>query len=302
MTYNLSTLATRDKPFRVIQPTATIEGQLLRMYTPIIQGWRDSAALMMGMYAARDTDAIAQEDENKDKEIAALIALLFLRLYFTKVEKWHRAKWIANVKAATGVDATWLVAQPELAIAGYRSAPLSSQPTGLVSAARQAVAAARQSSAIGFANLTGNGRISELNGGLRAVIDNATSSALTQARSISQDARNRIQNSIAGGMRVNAPVGDVARDINEGLGKVRARAGRIAENELDNAVKAMTDARMAEAELDEAVWRHYTPRERARQHHLARQGNRYKVDDPVWQELYAPYCRCQRLPVLTVKK
>jgi SPP1 gp7 family putative phage head morphogenesis protein len=103
-------------------------------------------------------------------------------------------------------------------------------------------------------------------------------------------------------MRVNAPVEDVARDINESLGKVRARAGRIAENELDNAVKAMTDARMAEAELDEAVWRHYTPRERARPHHLARQGKRFSVDDPVWQELYAPYCRCQKRPVLTAKK
>lgn len=283
MAYNLSTLAKRNKEFRVITPSATMEGQLLRMYTPIIQGWRNGAALMMGMYAARDTDAIAQEDENKDKEIAALIALLLLRGYFTKVEAWHRAKWIANVKAATGVDATWLVAQPELAGVGFRAATVGTEQGGIMAAARAARTATTQ-------------------GGITTAINNATASALTQARSISQDARNRIQNAIAGGMRVNAPVEDVARDINEGLGKVRARAGRIAENELDNAVKAMTDARMAEAELDEAVWRHYTPKERARPTHLARQGMRLKADDPRWNELMLPFCRCQKRPVLTVKK
>lgn len=263
------------------------------MYTPIIQGWRNSAALMMGMYAARDTDAIAQEDENKDKEIAALIALLLLRLYFTKVETWHRAKWIANVKAATGVDATWLVAQPELARVGFRATTVGVEQGGIMMAARAARTATVQGGMFVAPRSVS---------GITEAINSATSSALTQARSISQDARNRIQNAIAGGMRVNAPVEDVARDINEGLGKVRARAGRIAENELDNAVKAMTDARMAEAELDDAVWRHYTPKERARPTHLARQGMRLKVDDPRWNELMLPFCRCQKRPVLTIKK
>lgn len=247
MAYDLNTLATRSRPFRVIKPSATLEGELLRIYTPILTRWRTTASTMLALYATSNGDPVTEAD-NSDKEIAIFLALMALRFtdLFGRVETWHRTKWIANVKAATEVDATWM------------TMPLSDTT-------KQSV-----------------------------------SSALVQARSLSDEARNRIVNAVVAGQRTGASAEDVARDINKGLALGRKRAGRIAENELDNVVKALTDARMAEAGITQAVWRHFTPRERARPHHLAREGNRYASDDPVWSELFAPYCRCQKRPVLSV--
>jgi len=244
MPYSLPSLATRNKPFRVIKPSATLEADLLRIYTPILTRWRTTASTMLALYASGG-DPVTEAD-NSDKEIAIFLALMALRFtdLFGRVETWHRAKWIANVRAATGVDATWM-AMP------------------LADTTKQSV-----------------------------------SSALVQARSLSDEARNRIVNAVVAGQRTATSAEDVARDINKGLKLGRARAGRIAENELDNAVKALTDARMAEAGLTVAEWEHNTPRERARLHHLARQGKRFAVNDPIWLEMYAPFCRCQKRPII----
>jgi SPP1 gp7 family putative phage head morphogenesis protein len=135
---------------------------------------------------------------------------------------------------------------------------------------------------------------------ISTAIDNAAASAAALAKSLSDEAQNRINQALLAGKRVGAPAADVARDINVGLKKGRDRAARGAGNEVDNAVKAMTDARMVEANITQAAWRHFTPRERARPTHLARDGQRFDVNDPAWDELMLPFCRCQKRPVLTV--
>lgn len=282
MPYTLSEIAVRSRPFRVIQPTATQPGDLLRLYTPILQTWRNSAAVSVALYAqGADNEDLKEQDNNTSLEVAALLLLLRFRPFFEQVETWHRSKWLASVAHATGVDAKWMTEAPQAGNRLYRRAAIS-QGGGVVAAANatpaQAIAA-----------------------NISTAIDNAAASAAAFAKSLSDEAQNRINQALLAGKRVGAPAADVARNINAGLAKGRDRAARGADNEVDNAVKAMTDARMAEAGITEAAWRHYTPKERARPHHLARDGNRYATDDPIWRETYEPFCRCQKRPVLTIK-
>ncbi len=308
MPYSLAELAIKDKPFRVIAPAARDEQALLRLYTPILQEWRNSAARSMNAYVlALQTGSLAgldDEDSDTAATVAALLALINWQAFFGKVETWHRSKWLSSVANATGVDAKWMTAAPEGVAAPYYRAMAGQATGGVVKAAREA--------ATGYASgMGGTGYVTKPSpslafpvGGktITTAINEAAASAKSLATSLSDEARNRNRQAILGGLRRGAGADEVARDINAGLAKSKKRAVEIAENELDNAVKAMTDARMAEAGLVEAAWRHYTPRERARLWHLRRDGNRYSVNDPIWSEQFLPNCRCQKRPILSVKK
>lgn len=291
MPYNLPELATKSREFRVIEPSATLEADLLRLYTPILQKWRDSAAISVALYAqGADTE---QQDDNAAKEIALLLLFLKFSEYFTRVETWHRSKWLASVKAATGVDATWMTSAPAVT-SGRTAGMMYVEPVGGVVASAKAATVTNAPSrayADPWNTLAGKTPVT-------AAVENATASARQLAKSLSDEAQNRINQALAAGRRTGASATDVARDINAALAKGRKRAVGISENELDNAVKSLTDARMSEASLTQAEWEHNTPANRARPHHLARQRKRFAVDDPVWRELYEPYCRCQKRPVL----
>ena len=254
MAYNLASLTTtaNPKPFRPITPTAQQEGELFRMYTPVIQRWRDSATRMMAVYALADMAAVEEEDSNTAAEIAALLLLIRWNEFFSKVESWHRSKWIADVSRARGVDATFLVRPPVAAMAG--------DPIGIT-------------------------------------VQQAVSANVGLIRSVSDEARARIYNAVMGGMRRGASKDEVARQINRGLALSRNRARFIASDQMDKTVKAMSFARMDEAGIVSAGWKH-TPQQHPRLHHKARDGNVYRITDPIWRELYEPNCKCQPVPVI----
>lgn len=274
MAYELAALARADKPFRVIQPTATQEAELLRLYTPIIQTWRNAATNMLAAYTLASAtgvlDPIEEEDSRTAEAIAALLLLIRWRSFFGRVESWHRSKWLASVASATGVDATFM----------------TMPPNGL---ATQPVMNRRAKRAAGLAPA-----LSPID---KAVAD-AVASNTALIRSVSNDTRARINNAVISGIRRGASKDEVARQINKGLVMSRERAKRIASNEMDNAVKAMTMARMEEAGVQWGEWEHNTPVERARISHLQRDKKVFRIGAPIWQELYLPFCRCQMRPRL----
>lgn len=311
MPYNLSALATKNRPFRVITPTAAQEGEALRLLTPILRTWRDSAAVSLALYAQNaSADQLADQDNHTERALAALLIGLKWRTLFERIEAWHRTKWLSSVSAATGVDARWLAEAPIRGFGGVVAAPsTATSQGGLVSVARQAARGhfktLNRTTAIvvpspslvypasGGGSLSGGAQIAN-------AIDNATVSATNLAKSLSGEAQNRINQAIAAGRRTGAAASEVARTINTGLAKSRRRAGGTAENEVDNAVKAFTDARMAEAGVDVAEWVH-TRQRHPRIWHEARDGKQFKADDKVWNELYLPNCKCSKVPVITKK-
>ena len=283
MPYNLSQLTAtpHPKPFRPIAPTAQFEGELFRMYTPIIQRWRDSATRMMAVYAIADMAAAEEEDSNTAAEIAALLLLIRWNEFFSKVESWHRSKWIADVARARGVDATFLVERPSYALNMNRAARRAEASI----ARRAGIEAASQASGMSAID--------------RAISD-AVSANVGLIRSVSDEARARINNAVMGGMRRGASKDEVARQINKGLGMSRDRAKRIAVNQMDAAVTTLTRVRAEEAGIEKFQWQHNTPADRARIHHLNRNGKVFRWDDRSLSELPGILlgCRCRALPVV----
>lgn len=303
MPYDLPSIATRSREFRTIEPNATLEADLLRLYTPILQKWRDSAAISVALYA-QGAD-MEQQDDNTAKEIALLLLFLKFSEYFTKVETWHRSKWLASVKAATGVDATWMTSAPVMT--SGRTATAYVEPVGgVVASAKAATANTARFAPNTFTNAPSRAYADPWNTlagktPVTAAVENATASARQLAKSLSDETQNRINQALAAGRRTGASATDVARDINTALAKGRKRAIGIAENELDNAVKGLTQARMSEAGLDFGKW-HHTPQRNPRLNHRARNGNLYRASDPILNEMYLPNCKCSFVPVLKLGK
>ena len=228
-----------------------------------------------------DAIAVEEEDSNTAAEIAALLLLIRWNEFFSKVESWHRSKWIADVSRARGVDATFLVESPSYALNMNR-------------AARRAEASIARRAGIEVAS-----QASGMSAIDRAISD-AVSANVGLIRSVSDEARARIYNAVMGGMRRGASKDEVARQINKGLGMSRDRARRIAINQMDAAVTTLTRVRAEEAGIEKFQWQHNTPADRARIHHLNRNGKVFRWDDRSLDALPGVLvgCRCRALPVV----
>lgn len=288
----LSEIATKRQAFRVVEPTATQTGELLRLYTPIINRWRDSAARSMNAYAVAlstgDLTGLSEEDKETAAEIAALLALIDFGSFFGRMELWHRAKWLSSVAAATGVDATYLVQRPIGVPQPVNRQQRRTAASGVVAAAR-AVTVTSEGLAV-----TGT-----LTGIDKAVAD-AVAANVALVRSVSDDTRARIANAVISGVRQGKAATEVAREINKGLVLSKKRADRIAENQVDAAITAMTKARAQEAGIETFEWRHYTERRNARLNHLFRNGKTFRWDNKSLDALpgVLPNCRCRANPVI----
>lgn len=291
MPYALAEIATKNKPFRVIEPSAYQSQDLLRLYTPIINQWRNSAARSMSVYATAlatgELAGLSEEGKETAAEIAALLALIPFDQFFARMETWHRGKWLSSVSAATGVDATYLVQRPVGASQPVNRQQRRAAASGVVAAAR-AVKVTPQGLAV-----TG------LSGIDKAVAD-AVAANVALVRSVSDDTRARIANAVISGVRQGKAATEVARTINKGLALSKARADRIAENQVDAAITAMTKARAQEAGIETFEWRHYTERKNARLNHLFRDGMKFRWDDKTLDALpgVLPNCRCRANPVI----
>lgn len=112
-------------------------------------------------------------------------------------------------------------------------------------------------------------------------------------RNVSDQARDRIANTVWAGWRARTPRRDIARGINEALGLGRDRSLRIAVDQTTKLAGALDRSRMLESGLDEWIWRH-SHKAHPRAEHVARDGKRYNWQNPPDDtpgEL--PFCGCK---------
>ena len=112
--------------------------------------------------------------------------------------------------------------------------------------------------------------------------------------SISGEARGRIADSVFRGLTERRAARDVAREITDAIGMARARALRVAADQLSKAASALDGERMREAGIDEWTWRH-SGKLHFRPEHKARDGKVYSfAKPPPDMPGEKPYCGCRK--------
>jgi uncharacterized protein with gpF-like domain len=129
-------------------------------------------------------------------------------------------------------------------------------------------------------------------------------------RNISDESRARISGYVFDGLRNRTPANEVARKIRESVGMSRARARRIASDQLAKLTSALADERRREAGIDAWEWRH-SGKLNGRDEHIARDGKRYTDDPADVGDGFAkppedrpgqlPFCGCRSRAVLIVE-
>lgn len=117
-------------------------------------------------------------------------------------------------------------------------------------------------------------------------------------RSVSDEVRGRISDTVFRGFQARTPIAEVARDLRESVDMSRRRAIRIAADQSQKLSAALDTERMVQAGIDKWEWRsshklHYRPE------HLAREGKVYSWDNPPKDMPgQLPFCGCRKLGVL----
>lgn len=117
-------------------------------------------------------------------------------------------------------------------------------------------------------------------------------------RSISSEARSRIEGIVFRGFTNRTPSREVAKEISEAVGMARKRALRVASDQLAKLASDLDTERMRQAGIETWEWRH-SGKEHYREEHLRRNGKRYSFAKPPPEmpgEL--PYCGCKKRAVL----
>lgn len=90
-------------------------------------------------------------------------------------------------------------------------------------------------------------------------------------RNVSDEARQRVANSVFRGVNERRPAREIAKELREGLGMSRQRALLIASDQTAKLTSQLDQARQEQAGFDRYVWRHSGKRF-PRETHVAREG------------------------------
>lgn len=239
MRFSLAALTRRAKnprraliPIRPITAPATQATNLYQScFAPIITAWlsglpeieAEYARTLAEMTTDAPSDVQARISQVESEANAVLLRVsVALERWAATVERWHRARWAANVKAATSVDLEMLIGPAD-------------------------------------ARMT-----------LEAAI--ARNTALI--RSISDESRRRIGDTVFRGLQNRTPVRDVARQMREAVGMERKRALRVASDQSSKLSSALNEERRRQAGIDSWEWVS-SGKVHPREEHKARNGLLY---------------------------
>ena len=261
---------------RDIKPPAMLATDLYQAgYADMLSAWEQAVDPIMAAYrltlAQIATDATHDSPADIEGEIAAAergMASLFLLLtprlrdLALRVERWHRARWVAAVLAASSVNIGTMIG-PE---------------------------------------------------SMRVTLDTAIARNVGLIRSISDEARTRISAAVFDGLRNRTPADEVAKQVRAATGMARARARRVASDQLAKLTSALADERRREVGIVDWMWRH-SGKLHPREEHKARDGNIYsdsptRVGQSVMGKRIAappqdrpgqlPFCGCRSQSVLDI--
>lgn len=109
---------------------------------------------------------------------------------------------------------------------------------------------------------------------VRATLGASIERNVALIRDISDQARGRISDAVFRGLNERRPAVDVAKDLREAADMGRARARRVASDQLTKLTSALADERRREAGIDTWEWKHSGKRH-PRADHVARDGKVY---------------------------
>jgi SPP1 gp7 family putative phage head morphogenesis protein len=216
--------------------SAALDRILAQYDPPAAPGTRDS------LFGLGDVlDALREEG---DRLVISITPSL--REWALRLERWHRARWSANVMTATGVHLDTILT------AGDVAEPIE-------------------------AFLQRN---------------------VALVRSVSDETRDRISDTVFRNFQKRTPIAEVARELRESVDMGRRRAIRIAADQSTKLSSALDTERMVQAGIEKWEWVH-SGKLHAREEHLERNGKVYSFDDPPEDmpgEL--PFCGCRKLGVI----
>lgn len=149
---------------------------------------------------------------------------------------------------------------------------------------------------------------------VRISLETSIANNVGLVRSVSDETRQKMSQAVFDGLRNRTAADDVAKRIREVAGMGRARARRVAGDQLAKLTASLADERRRQAGLSEWEWL-WSHKLHGREEHIARDGKVYS-DDPAavggkvnGQTIHAapdirpgqlPYCGCRSRSVLTV--
>lgn len=133
---------------------------------------------------------------------------------------------------------------------------------------------------------------------VRQTLEAAINWNVNLIKDVSDQARQRISNSVFSGLNERKPATEVAKEIREVVGMGRNRARRIASDQLTKVTSALASERRREAGIEAWRWRH-SGKAHPRLDHQARSGKEY-TDATAPSDLPGrlPFCGCREQAVV----
>lgn len=149
---------------------------------------------------------------------------------------------------------------------------------------------------------------------VRVSLETSIANNVALVRSVSDEARQKMSQAVYDGLRNRTPADEVARRIKDVAGMGRARARRVASDQLSKLTSSLADERRRQAGLSEWEWKH-SGKLHAREDHRARDGRVYSDDPgevggkvggkainapPNDRPGQLPFCGCRSLSVISL--
>ena len=149
---------------------------------------------------------------------------------------------------------------------------------------------------------------------VRMSLETSIANNVGLVRSVSDETRQKMSQAVFDGLRNRAPADDVAKRIREVSGMGRARARRVAGDQLAKLTASLADERRRQAGMTEWEWL-WSHKLHGREEHIARDGKVYSDDPsqvggkvngktinapPNDRPAVLPYCGCRSRSVISL--
>jgi len=109
--------------------------------------------------------------------------------------------------------------------------------------------------------------------------------------------RERIANVITSAIETGKPLKAVSKELKTIPAMSKHDTDLIAQRETKAIFHKATMDRFNDEGIQQGIWHHMSPQENPRPDHEERNGQTFDIDDPIWNEMMLPGCKCWCEPV-----
>jgi SPP1 gp7 family putative phage head morphogenesis protein len=130
-------------------------------------------------------------------------------------------------------------------------------------------------------------------GDVKTTLERILAWNVSLVRDVNAEAQRRMSSIIFAGLNERRPAAEVARDLRQAVGMTRARAQRIASDQLAKLTSSLADERRRQAGISTWKWR-WSHKLHGRKDHIARDGKIF-TDETAPEDLpgQLPFCGCR---------